>query len=709
MTARSLAILAAALLLVSPNLWAQSQPADPPDRVGRLSDIEGTVQQRTPDDNDWVAANLNYPVSTGFAIAPQDGGRAEIQVGSTALRVGALSELDITNLTDQETSLTLAQGELSVRVGEIPSGARVEVVTPRGVMEILAAGQYHLDAGTTESPTRFEVFNGRAELQRDGGNTALASGQAELISPDNNLTTASAQPDPLDQWAFNRDRPAAPPASSASAPPPATAPYVSPEMTGEADLSAYGSWSPSPDYGEVWYPSGVSADWAPYTYGHWTWVGPWGWTWIDDEPWGFAPFHYGRWAYFGGRWGWVPGEVVAEPVFAPALVVFVGGPEHRFFWDHDHEGVGWFPLGPHEAYVPGYRTSDRYIRDVNRTNVDMHNFNITHVNNTVVINNGRNETANNFANHRFTTVVPADRFGQHQRVRDVAVRNASVTAAAANMPVSHDPPVTAPRTAATVNRATTRSAQFNRTTPPPVPQGRTAGGLQAHQRGTGPATNAPTRTVAGHTLPALPPAHGGVTPTSGAPGRFGANARTPVTNASRNLPPVPSGHGATPAVRTPQGAANNAAHAGRTARGPFGTTRSTAPLHPATSGATGRGSTPTPSGGQLAPQAHTAQPPATPTRSTGHRGLAAPTTPSFQRSTAAPTRTFAPPPRPQVPTHVAAPVRRFTAPAHPAPAPHFAAPAHVAPPVHNAAVSHAPPPRPQPAPHPANNDKKRNP
>jgi len=231
MAARFLAVVAAALLLVNPNLWAQPQPAgDPPGRVGRLSAIEGTVQQRTPDDSDWVAANLNYPVTTGFAVAPQDGGRAEIQVGSMALRVGPASELDVTDLGDRGTSLTLAQGELNLRVGQLASGERLEIVTPRGIMDILAAGQYHLDAGTTESPTRFEVFNGRAALQRDGGNTELARGQAALINPDNNLTTASAQPDPLDQWAFNRDRPAGPPASTASAPPPplSAPPYVSP-------------------------------------------------------------------------------------------------------------------------------------------------------------------------------------------------------------------------------------------------------------------------------------------------------------------------------------------------------------------------------------------------------------------------------------------------------------------------------------------------
>src|SRR5205085_4205753 len=142
----------------------------------------------------------------------------------------------------------LAQGELSIRLGRLARGERIEIVTPRGVMQILASGQYHVDAGTTDSPTRFEVFNGRAELQREGGNTTLASGQAALVNADDaqSLTMASVEPDALDQWTSERDRRSGgPPVNTANAPPPptsGTAPYVSPEMTGAADLSAYGNW-----------------------------------------------------------------------------------------------------------------------------------------------------------------------------------------------------------------------------------------------------------------------------------------------------------------------------------------------------------------------------------------------------------------------------------------------------------------------------------
>ena len=68
-----------------------------------------------------------------------------------------------------------------------------------------------------------------------------------------------------------------------------------------------------------------AVDWAPYSHGHWGWVQPWGWTWVDDAPWGFAPFHYGRWVYVRDRWCWTPGACVARPVYAPALVAWVGG------------------------------------------------------------------------------------------------------------------------------------------------------------------------------------------------------------------------------------------------------------------------------------------------------------------------------------------------------------------------------------------------
>ena len=117
-------------------------------------------------------------------------------------------------------------------------------------------------------------------------------------------------------------------------------------------------------------------------------AGP-GWT---MKPWGFAPFHYGRWVEIGGRWGWFPGGVpvgVPAPVYAPALVTFLGvgavvgvGIGAALAAGR----IGWCPLGPREPFHPWYRASDRYFRQVN----------VTHVTNFTTVN--RNVTFNNFVN-----------------------------------------------------------------------------------------------------------------------------------------------------------------------------------------------------------------------------------------------------------------------------------------------------------------------
>ena len=134
--------------------------------------------------------------------------------------------------------------------------------------------------------------------------------------------------------------------------------------------------------------------WAPYHTGHWVWVDPWGWSWVDDAPWGYAPYHYGRWAYIGGGWGWIPGPIAPHPYYAAkALVVFVGGgPGPRPGPGVVIAGgaaVAWFALGPQEVYRPAYAVSPTYVRRVNVTNVT----NITNV--TVINNNTTNVTYRN--------------------------------------------------------------------------------------------------------------------------------------------------------------------------------------------------------------------------------------------------------------------------------------------------------------------------
>src|SRR6516162_11593872 len=182
--------------------------------------------------------------------------------------------------------------------------------------------------------------------------------------------------DDFDRWCYDRDNRWEHSQSAR---------YVSDDVVGYEDLDEYGGWRPVPEYGTVWFPHTTIVGWAPYRYGHWVWVSPWGWTWVDDAPWGFAPFHYGRWAFANGVWLWVPGRVVERPVYAPALVAFVGGPRFSLSVSvGGGGGVAWFPLGPGEVYRPAYHVSEVYVRNINVTHVNVTNINVTNVNVTNV-------------------------------------------------------------------------------------------------------------------------------------------------------------------------------------------------------------------------------------------------------------------------------------------------------------------------------------
>ena len=102
----------------------------------------------------------------------------------------------------------------------------------------------------------------------------------------------------------------------------------------QASLSPYGQWNTVPEYGNVWTPSVamVGMDFSPYaTGGHWV-LTEYGWTWVSDYDWGWAPFHYGRWAVAGSYgWCWIPGRV-----WGPAWVS----------WRYGGGYAGWAPLPP---------------------------------------------------------------------------------------------------------------------------------------------------------------------------------------------------------------------------------------------------------------------------------------------------------------------------------------------------------------------------
>jgi hypothetical protein len=268
--------------------------------------------------------------------------------------------------------LSLTGGTLHVRLRALGEGESFEVDTPNAAVTLLRAGEYRFFVDADGNLTTVTVRGGDAEVTGGGRAFTLhASDSARFAGADDNFSSQldpAPLPDDFEFWCQNRDRREEQSQSVR---------HVSRETIGYEDLDDNGAWSEVPDYGWVWAPR-VNAGWAPYRDGRWAWVEPWGWTWVDDAPWGFAPFHYGRWANLRGTWFWVPGAVVARPVYAPALVAFVGGPRAGMAISLG-SGVAWFPLGPHEVYRPAYRSSEFYVRQVNVTHVNVTNINVTNV------------------------------------------------------------------------------------------------------------------------------------------------------------------------------------------------------------------------------------------------------------------------------------------------------------------------------------------
>ena len=363
--------LALILWLAAAPCLAQAPDSDPPGRVARLSYLQGEVSLQPAGLTEWAGAVINRPLTTGDKLWADENSRAELQLGTLAVRLGAATGFSFLNLDDRAVQMQVTAGTIEVSVRELGEGETLEVDTPTLAMTVLQPGTYRIEVDESGNTTSIKVPSGAAEVTGGGDTYQIHTQERATFTDTGGLTADTATlgaPDEFDAWCLQRDQRDERAVASA-------AQYVSPDVPGAEDLGDYGTWQSVPDYGPVWVPTAVAVGWAPYHFGHWVWVAPWGWTWVDDAPWGFAPFHYGRWAHLRGSWCWVPGPRRPRPVYAPALVAWVGGPHFNLSVSAGgiEPGVAWFPLGPREVFVPGYHGSERYVRNVNITNTTIAN------------------------------------------------------------------------------------------------------------------------------------------------------------------------------------------------------------------------------------------------------------------------------------------------------------------------------------------------
>ena len=423
--------LRGALALVA--LWAcavltpaLADEGDPPGRVARLSDVEGPVSLEPAGMDDWTSATLNRPLTTGDRLWADQGARAELDLGDAVIRLGSNTAFAFLNLDDNSAQLQVTAGTLLVTVRELSPSQVYEIDTPNVALLLEQPGAYRVEVSETGDATLVKVGEGAAQASGITQSVPIGAAQQVTFTGSASLAydaTALGPPDGLDEWAASRD---------GQYDDSTSAEYLADDIPGTQDLDNNGRWQDAPEYGYVWVPTAIVVGWVPYRFGRWVWVTPWGWTWVDDARWGYAPFHYGRWVQWRSSWCWVPGPSQLHPVYAPALVAWVGAPSAATTVA-SKRNTGWFPLGPGEVYAPAYPASTNYVRNVNITNTAV-------VSSAVLTGVAQNQAATRYVNNRpdAVTVVPQQVMISGQRVGGHVVH----------------PPVTA-RSGATVSTAPT--------------------------------------------------------------------------------------------------------------------------------------------------------------------------------------------------------------------------------------------------------------
>jgi len=562
------------------------QGTEIPGRVARIQYMSGEVSMQPGGVNDWVAATQNRPLTTADRVWTDKNSKAELNVGDGFIRMNSETSVTLSNVSDNTVQIELDQGTLEVTVRHLEGGEIYEIDTPNAAFTVMKPGVYRFDVFPNDDESWITVRKGYGEATGKGNAVRINAGDQVRFRNSNSLEhTAEGAParDGFDDWAGVRDNRLE---NSQSAR------YVSPGVIGAQDLDQYGTWRDVPTYGAIWVPNSVPVGWAPYRYGHWVWIDPWGWTWVDDAPWGFAPSHYGRWVNYDGYWGWSPGPLgYWRPYYAPALVGWIGGPGFGVGvgwgggWGFGvGVGFGWFPLGWGEPFFPWYGgwgwrggwyyagwrggywnhyCSPAYFRNVNITNT--HITNITNITNNYYRNNF---PATHFANQHvngavtaapksaFTSGAAINRAGmavsQSQLKNAQMVRTAQVSPTRESMLGGHTPLTHGTPPASAINRSVVTRA------PPP---GRMSGAGET--QAAAPSTN---RGPAGNI------ARGSGTSPNSTAGNFGAN------NAAHNVPRPPSAGGTQANTQ-----ANTGAQGHNNVRYPQNTqeARATAPGNPA--------------------------------------------------------------------------------------------------------------------------------
>src|SRR5215471_4242510 len=369
----------------------------------RVSYLYGEVSFWRPGAQEWAEAKTNTPLAPGDVLYTGADGNAELQIGPRAfVRAGNGTQLGLDNEEPDFTQFRVTAGHAAFDVRDIPAGHTVEIDTPNAAFTVERKGYYHVDL--TEDTTSFRAHRGGAATVTPaaGAATTVAANQQVAITGAETPSVETSAAPPLTAWdRWNNLR-------TTYLIQPTNAQNVSPGMYGTEELAQHGTWRTEENYGPVWAPASVPSGWVPYSTGRWIWDPRFGWTWLDAAPWGWAPYHYGRWVFVRGYWAWAPGPIVVRPVYAPALVVFLGGPVRVGV-----RPVCWAPLAWGEPIVPWWGRPGFVGVATWRGWGGPHVVNNVVVNRTTTVNVTNINVYRNVSVNNAVVGVSSDRFGHH--------------------------------------------------------------------------------------------------------------------------------------------------------------------------------------------------------------------------------------------------------------------------------------------------------
>ncbi|HSE15802.1 MAG TPA: DUF6600 domain-containing protein [Pyrinomonadaceae bacterium] len=363
------AVVCAVLAGVGVGWWMkheQTASAESIPNAARIQRVEGEVALNNSDagnaqNEDWIRATENQPVSVGDRIYTRDNARTSLAfTGRNFARLNPNTSVDVLALEDRRTQLALRDGSAVFDVGYLNSGDLFEVATPYGAVDFQQPGLYNV--GIDNGQVLISVLSGLAQVVGLGGSGQISKGELLTLVGTTAADAVLSQIDGRDAGylvddyygyqypryydgryrdynAYLNDPYYFDPYRRT-----VSYQYANSYIPGLYDLDYYGDWRNVDGYGYAWAPR-VDAGWMPYQSGYWYTDYPYGPTWVSSEPWGYAPYHYGRWAFVGDRWYWVPERTNVDPVYSPALVAFI---------PFDQNQIGWVPLGPGDVYVPHY-------------------------------------------------------------------------------------------------------------------------------------------------------------------------------------------------------------------------------------------------------------------------------------------------------------------------------------------------------------------